>query len=399
MGHGALHGQRTMQAFARLNCWRSVLLTGRGFSKRIAGLPVDGVVREIDVGLETLGGYRGPVGALVWGLRSWWMQRKLFSNVEKIISEEHIDAVLFLDGNPGVIYDCWQHCRTRFPNVGWVVAHNKIDFWLSEFSIRSVYKASIASKVRQMALNMGATILYGDSALRQEFCDKLRIDASVAQRIYMTGFGSDPEDLRIARDYARHQLKIPLDARVALFFGMIRTDKRPKIAVDAVAQAGAPWWILMAGKPHSFSESNIQGWVDAANLNARAVLLLRYLAEDEIRLVFSAADVLIAPHDNDTLANSGPLCLCRSYRLPAIIGPSGFLAKSILRDGVGLVAKGTNDTHFAEQLQRFERLEESERILLNEHLEAVAEKYSFEATVRNYQEALEHASQYANRMH
>jgi hypothetical protein len=68
IGHGALHGQRTLAAFAKLDEWETVFLTGHGFRERIGNWPLYGQVIEGAEDSSAIGGYRGSLQAIRWGL-------------------------------------------------------------------------------------------------------------------------------------------------------------------------------------------------------------------------------------------------------------------------------------------------------------------------------------------
>ena len=389
IGHGAFHGQRTLAAFAEFGEWDTIFLTGKGFRERVAGWPLYGEVIEAPIDLSSIGAYHGVIQSLTWGVRRRWLQDRLLQEVDRAIVERNVDAVFVLDGDVSAIYRCWLRNRRSHPDVAWVIAHNMIDFYFSNLSIRSLYKWWVASEVRYMTQEMGATILYVGQNICNEYCRRLNVTQDARERIILTRFGSDSDDMRLPLSEARSNLNIPVNAKVALFFGMIRADKRPDVAIRAVSQGDEDWWLLLAGKPYSYSEEVIRSWVGKAGLEDRSCLILRYLDEDEVRVVFSAADVLLLTHERSTVSNSGPLSMARSYRLPVIVSDVGFLGESVRQDRVGFAAQAGAPFSFAEQLRNLESLSMSEIEALRGHIQKAAYKYSFASTVRDYSRALE----------
>jgi len=112
-------------------------------------------------------------------------------------------------------------------------------------------------------------------------------------------------------------------------------------------------------------------------------------------MTFSCADALLLPHDRSVLANSGPLSMARSYRLPVVVSDVGYVAESVRADGVGFVAAAGDASSFAARLSSLAELDEVASEALRARIDLAAHKYSFEATVKDYYRALEMAVGYA----
>lgn len=388
IGHGAFHGQRTLVAFRDAGKWDTILLTGKGFRNLVEGQERPGLVIETDHDLEQSGNYRGPVQAVKWGLKRRAQQDRFFAAVDRILTTEAPEAVFFLDGDVAAIHRCWKRNARTHPGTAWVVAHNTIDFRVSDWSIRSVYKALVASKVGQMTERMGATVLYTGDILKEEYATRLNISESAKQRIILAHFGCDAQDKRLSKADCRTRLGIPVDAKVALFFGMIRSDKRPDIAIRAVSEAGKHWWLLMAGKPYSYSRETLNNWIHSYGIQHRSELIPRYLTEGEIGTVFSAADVLLLTHDRPEVSNSGLLGQARSFRLPVLASDVGYLGESVREDRIGFLAVKDDPISFAKGLTQFNEMDTSSKQMLVDRISTAAGKYSFAATVENYTRAL-----------
>jgi glycosyltransferase involved in cell wall biosynthesis len=397
LGHGAIHGQRTLEAFARQGEWETVFLTGRSFRDRTINWSLYGQVIEDPEDFGSIGGYRGSIQAIQWGIRRRRLQDKFLRRVDEIIPSSKIKAVLVLDGDIQSIYYCWLRNNRVNPGVAWVIAHSTVDFWFSELSVRSFFKWYTAPMVRKMSEGMGATVLYTGSKVRDEYCSRLNLSKEARDRIVLTQFGCDPEDLRLSKIKARQELNIPEDAKVALFFGLIRTDKRPEVALTATVLAGDSWWLLMAGMPYSYSVEDLTSLVSNSDIKDRSRLILNYLTEDEVRLVFSAADILLLTHDRGIVSNSGPLSMARSYRLPVIVSDVGSLREIVQQDGTGWVANPGEPSSYASRLIEFANLTIDEVSLLEHKIERAAYRNSFDSTVRDYSRALNIAIDYTKK--
>jgi len=395
LGHGAFHAQRTLAAFTRAGEWCPILLTGRGFSQRVRGEPLHGDVVEMPVDYSLVDTYGNALEAVRWGLRRARLERALLRGVDALLKERSIDAVLFLDGDVSAIYECWARNSERWPGVGWVVAHSATDFYLSEMSVRSLYKWWLAPRVAALTEKAGATILYCTADMRDDFCTRLHVSEQARRRIVLSSFGSDEDDMRLPKDLARRELHMPTDAKVALFFGLLRRDKRPDVAIRSVAGAPDDWWLLLAGEPYSYRRQTIERWVESAGIRQRTRSILRYLDEGEVRVVFSAADVLLVTHDRPTVSASGPLNMARSYRLPAIVGDTGSLGTWVRADGVGFLAVPGDPGSFAAQLRRFGSMSAAELAAVRQRIGEAARRHSFDSVVAHYSRALEIATSFA----
>jgi glycosyltransferase involved in cell wall biosynthesis len=389
IGHGAFYAQRILQTFATVPGWEAVLLTGCGFKDRVHGMPLYGTIFEAPVQYDAIAQHRGGLGALAWGARRYVLQRRLLSYVGPLIVEHGIDVVVFMGGDIPSIYQCWQKNRQAYPAVAWVAEHSMIDFKFSNLSVRSLYKGLVRSQVKEMVEGMGATLLFLNESTRDAFCQLLGLKDEVKARLVFSHYGADSEDMRLPQVEARAALGIPIDAQVALFFGLVRKDKRPDIAIQAVAQARDHWHLLMAGMPYSYTEDEIRSMVSEAGLGDRSLLILRYLGEDEVRLVFSAANVLLSTHDQALVGSSGPLAMCRSYRLPAVVSNLPHFVTAANENGVVFTAQAGDPGSFAERLRQYDSLTPAEKLEMENKLQEAAERLSFATMVQDIISALD----------
>lgn len=118
---------------------------------------------------------------------------------------------------------------------------------------------------------------------------------------------------------ARAKLNLPPDAKVILFFGIVRPYKGLEVLVEAMAslnQRGIPFHLLVAGefwhgKTELLSQAKVHG------LSSYLHIFDRYVPNEEIPLYFSAADLLVAPYVGGT--QSGAATLALSFGLPLVV--------------------------------------------------------------------------------
>ena len=124
-------------------------------------------------------------------------------------------------------------------------------------------------------------------------------------------FGMQPEDVRVipngrrAEDFpptddvrrttARAGLGLRLDEDVVLFLGALSPEKRPDVAIEAVAGLEAPVRLVVVGDGPLRAQSEERA---AAALGARATFLG---TREDVARVLAAADVLVLPSDSEGL--------------------------------------------------------------------------------------------------
>lgn len=131
----------------------------------------------------------------------------------------------------------------------------------------------------------------------------------------------------VARAEARRQLGIADGARVFLFFGKIRAYKGVDELVDAFDQLGDPATMLVvAGRQHDrlvltgLSESTL----------GRLIVRDGTLPEDEVAVLFAAADFVVLPYRS--ILTSGSLMLALTLARP-VIAPAFDAIAEVVADG------------------------------------------------------------------
>lgn len=134
----------------------------------------------------------------------------------------------------------------------------------------------------------------------------------------------------VAPDAARRDLGIASDARVLLFFGMIRPYKNALELVRAfraLEDAGAV--LLVVGEP--FPPSLAEDLAAAAEGDERILLHTASVDEERVQLYFNAADVVILPYRR--VLNSGAALLALSFDRPVLLPDTPVFRE--LRENVG----------------------------------------------------------------
>ncbi len=123
----------------------------------------------------------------------------------------------------------------------------------------------------------------------------------------------------ISQEQARQRLGIPPQRPVLLFFGIVRPYKGLPVLLDALAmlkRQGQPPFLLVAGE---FWEDvqDYRGIISRLALEDDVRLENRYIPNEEVDVLFSAADMLVAPYLAGTQSAAVALALGRG--LPAVL--------------------------------------------------------------------------------
>jgi glycosyltransferase involved in cell wall biosynthesis len=153
------------------------------------------------------------------------------------------------------------------------------------------------------------------------------------------GIGELPEPAS-----SRAALGLPLEARVALFLGLIRPYKGVDLLLEAMARlpAAGDWHLVVAGEPWGAYGAELAARAGAADVARRVRFLPGWVPEAELPLLLAAADLVVLPYRSGSQSAVAPLAL--GAGLPVLSTTVGGLPE-VVRHGVDgwLVAPGSAD--------------------------------------------------------
>lgn len=145
--------------------------------------------------------------------------------------------------------------------------------------------------------------------------------------------------------------KIGIDPTLnyTLFFGLIRDYK----GLDLLLEAWARWMptdrkLLIAGEFYTSREKYI-ALIERLGLQERVILHDHFIADEDVRYYFSAADCLVLPYR--TATQSGVTQIAYNFSLPMIVTRVGGLPEIVPDGRIGLVCEPTVEA-IAEAMQR-----------------------------------------------
>ncbi|MBQ6580849.1 MAG: glycosyltransferase family 4 protein [Alistipes sp.] len=141
----------------------------------------------------------------------------------------------------------------------------------------------------------------------------------------------------VERDEACRRIGIDPAQKYTLFFGLIRDYK----GLDLLLRAWAKWMpdgrkLLIAGEFYASREKYV-ALIEELGLQDRVVLHDRFIADEDVKYYFSAADALVLPYR--TATQSGVTQIAYNFSLPMIVTRVGGLPEIVPDGRVGLVCE------------------------------------------------------------
>lgn len=185
---------------------------------------------------------------------------------------------------------------------------------------------------------------------------------------------------------ARKHLQLPADDLLVLFFGFIRKYKGLDLLFDAISiiqkQKESPSTsshdkirLVIAGEFYEDSKPYFEQ-IEKLGISESLLLKTTFIADEDVKFYFSAADVVVQPYRNAT--QSGVTPLSYHFEKPMIVTNVGSLPDLVPHEQVGLVAE-PNGKSIAAAILRFNELGEN---FFLPHLRTEKQKYSWSVLTR-----------------
>jgi glycosyltransferase involved in cell wall biosynthesis len=182
-------------------------------------------------------------------------------------------------------------------------------------------KAGLILLVKLIVLFSTAVIVH-----EEKFKEVLKSEYNCpGSKIYVIHHGIEERNDLIEKNKAKQILCLS-GKNVILFFGYITGYKNVELLIESASFLKTPdWVIVIAGGPHPRLSTNPNYRRYLSDLREKAlavrkegILFRGFIAEEEIPLYFSAADLIVFPY-KICMHASGPLSLSISYGKPFLI--------------------------------------------------------------------------------
>lgn len=170
---------------------------------------------------------------------------------------------------------------------------------------------------------------------------------------------------------ARQRLGLPSDARVLLFFGLIRDYKGLDLLIDAFGKLDERYHLVIAGEPYG-DFGAYQQQIDASPRRDHIHLHTRFIADVEVPAFFGAADAVVLPYKSAT--QSGITAIAYHFGIPVIATDVGGLKEALNNGRTGILVPEVSASAVEAGIRQFFDRDPS---VLRANIEALREELSW----------------------
>ncbi len=137
----------------------------------------------------------------------------------------------------------------------------------------------------------------------------------------------------LSKAEVREKLGLPMESKIALFFGFVRPYKGLGVLLEAMGmlkRENVDLHLVVAGEFWQ-DKADYLTQIDNLNISNMVTIHDEYIPDSEAGLFFEAADFFVAPYLDGT--QSGSIKIAMGYHLPMVI--SDVIADDILKDRFG----------------------------------------------------------------
>lgn len=238
----------------------------------------------------------------------------------------------------------------------------------------------LAKKLARRFLGrMALTVVHSGSDMEQS--SSLGLNAKTIQ-LYHPIY-DQYRDPAITREGARDRLGYSRNARLVLFFGLVRSYKGVQDLVRAMASLPEDILLLIVGESYS-DRREILDIISSMGLSRRTRWIDRFVPDDEVAVYFNAADVVVLPYRHAT--QSGVAQIALSFGRVLVLTDTGGLSELVDEGSTGFLAEPWSPSSIAGSIgSAFELLLDPGT---GERIERKAASFSWENYARRLMEEL-----------
>ena len=161
-----------------------------------------------------------------------------------------------------------------------------------------------------------------------------------------------------SREDIRAELGLRQDVQVALFFGQIRDEKNLGGLLRAMRLHQEPLHLVVAGQGDGGRHQGVEYYqklAHALGIDDRVMFIARYISDEEVGRLFTAADWVALPYLNTFTSQSGVLNVAAHYERPVLVSTAPVLQETTQDCDIGIVSPGDTPAALAEGIERMTR--------------------------------------------
>ena len=222
--------------------------------------------------------------------------------------------------------------------------------------IAALYKRAVRPFAASILARSDVVLVHAEG-MRENLLHNLDPHRRWTNKVRVLPYGAPHPDSveRVERADARRRLGLPQDARIALAFGTLRSDKCLEATLEGVARASG-WILLVAGPEGDVSYTELRKLAARTTLGDRLRLHEGFVPREMHATVFAGADVVVNLYAPSVRHESGTAQLARSYLRPTIVGGPPDLSRYVAETGTGWVVDASDPAALARALDDVARL-------------------------------------------
>jgi glycosyltransferase involved in cell wall biosynthesis len=150
------------------------------------------------------------------------------------------------------------------------------------------------------------------------------------------------------RKTACETLNVNPDKKILLFFGLIRDYKGLDLLLEAMSFLDNSYQLVIAGESYG-DFGKYRQIINVSPAKDRIQVINRYIPDQEVSVLFSAADALVLPYKSAT--QSGVISVAYHFEVPIVVTGVGSLKDTIETAGTGIVCS-PQAKNIAESIQK-----------------------------------------------
>ena len=213
--------------------------------------------------------------------------------------------------------------------------------------------------------------------------------------IFKTNFKSSVKFLPIDANYKvelnkndlRNEMKINIDDKIILFFGLIRKYKGLEVLLKAIKQyskSNSNFKLIIAGEAYENRNKYLK-IINELNIQDKIIWFDEFISNQKIEKLMILSDLLVLPYH--FASQSGVLSQAWQYEIPSIVTNVGGLPEYIDNKKSGYIVEVNDYCELAEKIKLF--FESDSLIKMKEYIKINKNKFSWDNHIKGILELID----------